>query len=265
MNALGPAIEHYEQAQALNPYGLKTALRLAGLYQQVDSVEAARRVLHQAAQHHPTNTRLWRQRGQLAFQAGRPDSAIAAYRRALHHGDSTAAALRGLGKGFYLTGRYAEAFPHLQTAQAKDSTHAPTMFFLGVIHNSMGRPDSALHYLNRAADRFGRPTLANIYEQIADVHKQREAYADAIDANRTALALAPRKVAVLFHLATVYDTYYADPGPARTHYRLFLRRTDAAPSAHASMRAYAQYRLERLDERQFLRSAPAQPATDTAR
>ena len=257
------AIQHYTEAIALNPSGRTAPLRLSRLYQRADSVEAAQRVLQQALHHHPRNPRVWRQRGQVAFQANRPDSAIVAFRTAINLGDSSTTNVRSLGKGYYLTGQYQTALPLLHRAFQADTSHAATALFLGIIHKNQGRPDSSLYYLDRAASLFGRSTLAGVYEQMADAHKQRAAYSQAIEDDRTALALAPDKVAVIFHLATLYDTYYADPGPARQHYRLFLRRT--GPEDFTKMRAFAEYRLKHLDEREFFQRAPTTPVSDSAR
>lgn len=260
--ATADAIHHYTKAYTHNPSSLETLLRLSRLYQQTDSLNAARRVLQKALQHHPRQPRVWRARGQVAFQANRPDSAIVAFQTAHNLGDSSTVTIRNLGKGYYLTGRYQAAQPLLRRAFQADSSHAATALFLGVIHNTQGRPDSSLYYLDRAAHLLGRSTLANVYEQMGDAYKQQEAYAKAIDADRTALALAPEKVAILFHLATLYDDYYADPGPAHQHYRLFLRRTD--PDEFTQMRAFARHRLKQFDERQFFESPATTPVSDSS-
>jgi tetratricopeptide (TPR) repeat protein len=267
MDSTQAAIRHFRRAFALNPQSVPVSLRLSGLYATVDSLEAARTTVAQALDHHPDNLALWKQRGTIAFKRQDYPMAIRSYQAAAYLGDSTAVTLRNLGQAYYLTDDYEAALPLLkQSLRGED--HALTALFAGIAHKNLGQPDSSLVYLQKATELFRQSALADVYEQIADAHKQLDQYEEAIDADRLSLRLNPDKHAVYFHLATLYDDYYADPKPALMHYRLFVQRADSA--AYPQMRAYARYRMQVLGERDFFRRPPAPPnepasVTDSSR
>ncbi len=267
MDSTRAALHHFDRAFALNPQSVPVALQLSSLYAAADSLDAARRAIDTALDHHPEHRGLWKQRGRIAFKTAHYPMAIRSYQAAAYLGDSTAVTLRNLGQAYYLTDDYESALPLLkQSLRAED--HALTAFFIGVAHKALGQPDSSLVYLQNATKLFQQSALADVYEQIADAHKQLDQYQQAIDADRLSLRLNPDKNAVYFHLATLYDDYYADPKPALMHYRLFVQRGDSA--AYPQMHAYARYRMQVLGERDFFRRPPAPPnepasVTDTSR
>ena len=72
---------------------------------------------------------------------------------------------------------------------------------------------------------------------------------EAIRAYRLALNLDATRLEASFHLAALYDSYYADKKMALQQYERFLERTeeDQLPK----MRQYAEQRVQEISENKF--------------
>ena len=256
LGALGTAVRTFETALEHNPKNLSVALKLSRLYQLLLIPEKAReRALH-AVRHHGEEAAPWRRLGNVHMWQQSYGPAVIAFKNAVTYGDSSAVTLSNLGAAWYGNGGPESARRWLRLSYAKDSTRAVTAFYLGLAHKDLGAPDSALVYLHRAADGYGRTTMANVYEHIADAQRQLDNLPDAIAANRLSLGLNPEQPEVQFHLATTYDTYYRDPAPAIRAYSTFLEQSDT--NADSSRVAHAKNRLRTLRERRFFdEDAPA--------
>ena len=260
LDSTDAAIVHYERAHRLDPQSIEVPLSLSGVYIATGKLIAARRVMERALERHPRHPALWRRRGKVAQEEEMYDVAVEAFQNALAYGDSTAAAFRDLGMAFYLGGDYEHAAAPLRRSYQADSTHAATAFYLGVTEQQLGRHEAALHCLSAATVLYGKDKLAEVYVQLAETHRNREDYSEAVGADRLALRLNPEKTDVLFHLATLYDEYYADPATALVHYKLFLR----TGSAYPLRQAWAARRVKEIEEAEFFRGRPVRPASDSS-
>ena len=260
LDSTDAAIVHYERAHRLDPQSIEVPLNLSGVYLATGKLIAARRVMERALERHPRHPALWRRRGKVAQEEEMHDVAVEAFQNALAYGDSTAAAFRDLGMAFYLNGDYEHAAAPLRTSFRADSAHAATAFYLGVTKQQLGRHDAALRYLSAATVLYGKSKLAEVYVQLAETRRSRDEYPEAVRADRLALRLNPEKTDVLFHLATLYDEYYADPATALAHYKLFLQTGATYPLRQA----WAARRIKEIEEAEFFRGRPVRPASDSS-
>lgn len=255
------AIVPYQTAHRLNPSSVSVALALSRVYAGVDHLISARRVTERALLETPTSTPLWVRRGEIAIKE--EDFAVAdtAYAEALALGDSSAAVWRGLGVAQYFLGQIDSAQVALLASFEADSTHAMTPFYLGMTYQAQEEWDDALGYFDVAARNMGRGLLADLYAQIATTYDRMDRDGDAIQSYRTVQGLTPERNETLFHLAALYDTYYADRTAALRQYEAFLTRTPEGTLPQ--FRSYALERVRVLREEMFFQPAPAQ--TDTVR
>lgn len=263
MDSIQAARIYYERALQYNPKNVKGTLRLSSLHLTQDSLAAAQRVIAQILRHYPNHPTLRKRQGVIAFQAQRYPRSIAAFQRTLALGDSSAVTLRKLGIALFMMGQPKPATRRLRSAHQVDSTNATTVFYLGMAEHQLGHYDAAQTALEEATRLMGQSTLADVYEQLADVYKQQHAFEPAIRADRLALQLNPEKDAVLFHLATLYDEYYADPTPALRYYQKFLKCVPE--EAFRPMQEYARQRVESIRSEEFFRSKRDPSTADSAR
>lgn len=261
LGALGASVRTFENALEQNPSNLTVSLKLSRLYQLLMVPEKAKDIAWSAIRQHRESAVAWRRLGAVHMWQRAYGPAIIAFKSAVNYGDSSAVTLSNLGAAWYANGGPETARTWLRKSYAKDSTKAVTAFYLGLAHKDLGAPDSALVYLRRAANGYGRTTLADIYEHMGDAHHQRDDARKAIQANRLSLGLNPDQPEVQFHLATVYDAYYRDAQPAVRAYTRFLDMTGA--KADSSRRAYAEQRLQTLREDRFFRGPDTTVATDS--
>ena len=256
LGALGTAVRTFETALEHNPKNLSVAIKLSRLYQLLLVPEKARENALHAVRHHGQEASPWRRLGNVHLWQRAYGPAVIAFKNAVANGDSSAVTLSNLGAAWYSNGGPQSAQRWLRASYAKDSTRAVTAFYLGLAHKDLGAPDSALVYLKRAADGYGRTTMANVYEHIADAQRHLGNAPDAIAADRLSLGLNPKQPEVQFHLATTYDDDYRDPAPAIRAYTAFLEQSDV--TADSSRVAHAKNRLRTLRERRFFNEdAPA--------
>ena len=261
LDSTDAAIVHYERAHRLDPQSVEVPLSLSAIYLAAEMTIAARRVMERALAQHPQHPALWRRRGQVALEEDAYEAAADAYGKALAYGDSSAVVYRNLGMAFYLDGRYEAAAEPLRTSVRVDSLHAPTAFYLGVTEEQLGRHAEARRYLERAATLYGQAKLAEVHAQLAETHRSLGDYPAAVQADRLALRLNPKKTEILFHLATLYDEHYVDPSTALAHYELFLR---SGAEAYPLRQAWAARRVEEIEAAAFFRRRPLRPTSDSS-
>ncbi|QXD15896.1 tetratricopeptide repeat protein [Rhodocaloribacter litoris] len=266
LDSTDQAIIHYEWARRLQPRSLPAWLGLMQVYAKTERLESARRVADAAVEALPEEPVLWQRRGEVALRREELADAQASFERAVALGDTSALTLRNLGAVHYLRNHLPEADSVLTRAFAADSLDGMTAFYLGMTKQYRQDHDSALHFLRRAADLLGRTTLADVYAQLAATYDQMDRDDEAIRTYRLVNALAPERPEVLFHLAALYDAYYADPTTALRQYEAFLERVQ--PGALPQMEHYARQRVTEIRERLFFEQgrppAPSPAAGDTS-
>ena len=261
LDSTDQAIIHYERAHALNTRNITVALALTKVYYDIDYIISAKRVLARALAERPRSVPLWRRSGELALKEEAYPEAVEAYTNALQYSpDSTAQDLSRLGVSYYLTGDFSQALPLLQQSFDLNDKDEMNAFYLGMAYQQHQQYERALHYLTHAANLLGQGMLANIHARIGNTHEQANQQQEAIRAYRLTLDLDEERVEVLFHLAGVYDAYYADKQMAFEQFERFLERVgeDQLPQ----MQRYAQQRVQEIREKKFFEEGRTPPPTD---
>ncbi len=260
------AIIHYERARRLIPKSVTVYLNLSSVYFNSERLISAWRVVDAGVAELPEEPELWRRRGEVALKREEYPEAQTSFEKALALGDSSALTLRNLGATHYLRNHLPEADSVLTWAFATDSTDAMTAFYLGMVKQYEQEYDAALDYLHRAAELMGQSALADVHAQIAATYDQMDRDAEAIRAYRLTQSLDPDRPEVLFHLAALYDAYYADLSTALKQYEAFLARVEEGKLPE--MESYAQQRVREIRERLFFEAGrqptPAPSLTDTS-
>ena len=252
------AIIHYERAHALNLRNIRVVLALTKVYYDIDYIMSAKRVLARALDERPRNAALWRRSGEVALKEEAYREAVEAYTNTLRYSpDSTAKDLSHLGVSHYLTGNVEQALGFLQQSFDRDDEDELNAFYLGMAYQQLGQFDEALRYLNHAADLLGEGMLANIHARIGNTHEQADEQREAISAYRLALNLDAERVEVLFHLAGVYDAYYADKQMALEQFERFLAKVEE--NELPRMQEYAQQRVREIREKKFFEQGRTPP------
>ncbi len=244
------AIVHYERAHLLNPRNIKVALALTKVYYDIEYIMSARRVLARALDERPRHPALWRRSGEVAFKEEAYPDAVEAFGNVLRYSiDSTAADLSHLGVSLYLTNEFTEALDYLQQSYDRNDEDVLNTFYLGMAHQQLGQYEEALLYLGLAADLLGEGMLADIQARIGNTYEQTEQQPEAIRAYRLALNLDATRLEALFHLAALYDSYYADKKMALQQYERFLERIQEGQLP--KMQQYAEQRVQEISENKF--------------
>ncbi|MEM8610331.1 MAG: tetratricopeptide repeat protein [Myxococcota bacterium] len=255
LDSLDGAIVQLELAHRVAPTSATIPMLLSQVYLRANLPSSAARVLERGLEVIPENPRLWARLGAVRQQLEVHDRAIIAYRTAQALGDSSASTWLGLGMNHYLDGAPHPALGALEASYAADSSIARTAFYLGLAHKQLEAYEEAERWLNLAATLTGREPLADILEHLADAHRFQDDYRAAIETDEVALYLSPGRLSTTFHLAVLFDEYYADSGPALRQYEAFLRLAMASAVAQRTdtlvMIGYAQNRIRALREATF--------------
>lgn len=244
------AITHFERAHALNPRNIRVVLALTRVYYDIEYTLSAKRVLARALDERPRHPALWRRSGEIALKEEAYRDAVEAFGNVLRYSaDSTALDLSHLGVALYLTNEFDEALDYLQRSFDLDAEQVLNTFYLGMTYQQRGHYEEALLYLGRAADLLGEGMLANIQARIGNTYEQTEQQPEAIRAYRLALTLDASLLEALFHLASVYDSYYADKQMALEQYERFLEQVEEGQLPQ--MQQYAAQRVEEIREKKF--------------
>ncbi|MEM6783185.1 MAG: tetratricopeptide repeat protein [Bacteroidota bacterium] len=255
LDSLDGAIVQLERAHRLAPTSATIPLLLSQVYLTADLPSSAARVLERALEAVAENPRLWARLGAVRQQLEIHDGAIGAYETALALGDSSASTWRGLGMNHYLDGAPRPALTALDASYTADSSNARTAFYLGLAHKQLEAYDEAERWLTLAATLTGREPLADILEHLADAQRFQDDYRAAIGTDQVVLYLSPGRLSTTFHLAVLFDEYYADSGPALRQYEAFIGQAMASAVAERTdtlvMVTYAQNRIRSLREATF--------------
>ncbi|MEL7360690.1 MAG: tetratricopeptide repeat protein [Bacteroidota bacterium] len=255
LDSLGGAIVQLELAHRQAPASATIPLLLSQVYLTAELPTSAARVLERGLDVVDEDPRLWARLGAVRHQLEVHDGAIDAYETALALGDSSASTWRGLGMNRYLDGAPRPALTALDASYAADSTNARTAFYLGLAHKQLEAYVEAERWLTLAATLTGRQPLADILEHLADAQRFQDEYRAAIETDQVVLYLSPGRLSTTFHLAVLFDEYYADSTPAIRQFEAFIEQAMASPVAERSdtlvMVGYAQNRIRALREATF--------------
>ena len=127
--------------------------------------------------------------GDIAFQAGRLEEAIAHYQRAVELNPGFGEGCHSLGNVLQKQGRLAEAVAQYQMAAAFKSNYAEAYFDLGRAYSQMGRVDDAIAQFQRVAQIT--PDFPPAREQLGIALLQRGRVEEAIAQLQRAVQLKP--------------------------------------------------------------------------
>lgn len=243
LEQMNQAIRHFARAHEFLPQSPDVALSLSGLYRTKEKPGAARRVIDTTLSHQSSDPRLWRRKGDLAFEQDDLDEAQQAYQIMMRVGDSTATALRRLGLIEVKREQFADAIAPLRESFRRNSLHPRTTLYLGISYAKVDSLEKGITFLERTVDRVADGPITRAYQHLGSAYNERDEVSASLDAYRMVLGLEPERTEVYFRLATVYDQHYREKTTAARYYRRFL---SVADSSHRELRAYAENRLDAL-------------------
>ncbi len=154
--------------------------------------------------------------GNLAYQAGKLDEAMAYYRQALALDPNLARAHAALGAIYVRTGQVAlaaEAFDRAAELESDPRALALILNDRAIFYRRAGQLDKALEDVKRALSL--RPDLAQAHVTLGDVHREKGEYQQAVASYRTAIAVDPNLAVAHNNLAWLYvDKLNANLGEA---------------------------------------------------
>ncbi|QXD14876.1 tetratricopeptide repeat protein [Rhodocaloribacter litoris] len=202
---------------------------------EIDSLEAAARVLDDAARAYPEHAWVHFWHGAVLEARGREDAAIAAYERAVALQPKLIEAQVKLADALLKAGFKEQARSRLETVVRLDPVHRPKAWYnLGLLYLEARRPDDAAQAFAEAA-RLD-PDLADAFIQLGSFHLARNELDEAAAQFYRAIVAAPDHPAGYGSLGLVYlqagrprearqmfeKVLELDPG--NTHARAFLNR-----------------------------------------
>lgn len=188
----GGRVDHFEARVALG-----RALA------EMDSLEAAERVLRETAAAHPDEAwgHFWL--GAVLEERGRAAEAVGPLEEAVRIQPRFLEARVKLAEVLYRSGRRPEARDHLETVVREDSLRHPRAWFnLGVIRLESGEPEPALQAFGRASDL--EPDFVDAHVQAGTLLLGAGRLDGAETAFRKALVAAPESVTALGSMAVLH-------------------------------------------------------------
>ena len=169
--------------------------------------QSLRRMLEAAAVN-PHDGEAQYQIGLIYQQRRRYTDAIERFRNAVAIDPQETDAHFQLGRIAFLQRRFADALSHFETVAAQDEKHSQSEILreLGAVYLAVGRPEDArrelaLYVDRRPYDPQGLYYYGRVLEELGDLGGAREAYAQAVEAARTAPRYRRRVVAEWSRLA----------------------------------------------------------------
>lgn len=200
----------YQAALKDDPGYDEAATNLAVMYAQMQRLDDAERVIHDALAVNSTSGMLWRAMGQHYDRVNKLTDAENAFRRAVNLDPSDADARFGLGVARFRQGRYDEAIAQYERAIAISPSTARYWNNLGCAHLDAGRPEKAAEKIRRAVelDPLDAPAWNNLGAALDRLSRREEAlaaYEKAVEVAPGYWRAAQRIVAALTGLGRYQD------------------------------------------------------------
>jgi len=173
------------------------------------------------------------------------------YTASIQFGDSTAGTFRSLGASQFFLDSQEVALEYLQRSAAVDQTEALTPYYLGLVWQKLGQPDSSVSSFEKAITLSRVKFIADVLMQMSISYELKKDLVEAVASIKKAMSLTPDNKALLFYLASLYDRHYADRSAARKYYEEFIRM---APDVEEGMLRQAVGRLRALREEEHFRA-----------
>lgn len=196
--------------------------------------------LRARAMKEPDNVELWTHLGNLCYDSGDHDGAIAAYRRSLELAPGNADVMTDMGSMYRMKGQPLEALKVYEQAIALKPGHSNAVFNKGVtLMLDMERPEEAVAFWKSVTEAHPALALGNgvqlkavMHEIAMDAAMQLEAHGrteTALRAYGEALKLAPAFLPAILHHAALLDKL----GRSAEAQTLWKRALELSPDAVA--------------------------------
>ena len=254
MNKTDEALHWLEKSFLQNERDGSVALILAGILVNNKKYSEALRILSKSQQHNPSGLQTNKLAAETLFKMQRYDDAAMGYKLVIQQGDSTAGSFQKLGFCFYFAEsgkrqddslKYKLAIESFAKAVEKDSADALSYIYLGICYKERKEFKKSIEYIERGIKKSFPSYLSDAYAQLGSSYYMDEQFPLAIRTYQEALKLDPAKTTILFHLAAVYDRYYADKQIAMGYYQKFLTEQ---MNADLVLKNYAEERCNKLRE-----------------
>lgn len=236
------ALIAFEKVLELNPKDQEAAAQLSKLYLDLEQFQLADSLLQGHLVLDSMSRPLNRLYLQSAFlQKQYPEAAKRAAFSLKELGDSSLAILRMSGIANYHIQEWSVATDLLLKALDSSSDKEQILFYLGMIHIAREEHQKGQAYLKLAMQEGTSKAMAVYQLNLALSYDETAKYQKAIPLYQ-AVWESSQSPLMLYYLARAYDQYYADKGPAKDHYQLFLN------SAGDDYYRYQDYSRKRIAE-----------------
>ena len=242
--ALTTALQHYQQAVALNPQDVESLTELSELWLKLGQTSQSAQVLQQALRKDSANLRLWRLQAKVAYKQKDYSGVVSAMAFPLAAGDTTHYYLQLLGISQFHLSNYPEAIRWLSFLRQEGLDTEVLNYYLGLSYRNAGESAKGISFLEKAVKKGVSENLGHYYTQLAVTYEEKGDYAKAIQAYQLAYKDSGDRL-LLYHLARNYDRYYKDKKVAINYYEKFLAEVD---TVNANYQDYARFRSSQLKE-----------------
>ncbi len=246
----------------LNELNAGACLMLAQLYLKKEQPDSSMKYVDIGLKNYPNDGKLNKLKGELRFQQKEYFSAVNHFVKAVSFGEPNALVYQKMGLSYYFIAnsevftkrdgweqKLNEAITTLKLAYDLDPQNALTCFYLGVAYKQLEDFDTAREYFDLCLENIYPSYLSDVYAQIGSLEETKGNYSETIKAYQKAYEINPGKKNLLFHLAAVYDRFYADREVPLIYFQKFLSEQNDSDEKLVN---YAESRVDRLiEERHF--------------
>ncbi len=263
-DSVDTAIENFEKSIMLNELNPDACLVTAQLFLKKEQPDSSMKYLEIGLKNYPHHGKLNKLKGELRFQQKEYFDAVNHFVKAVSFGEPNALVYQKMGLSYYFIAnsdvftkrdgweqKLNEAISTLKLAYELDPQNALTCFYIGVAYKQLEEYDLSLEYFNKCLDNIYPAYLSDVYAQIGSLQETKGNYTETIIAYQKALEINPEKKNLLFHLASVYDRFYADRNIPLIYFKKFLK---VQKDADEKLVSYAESRVDRLIEENHFRS-----------
>ena len=231
------ALASFERAQAASPTDVGVQARRASVLQAMGQVDAAIDAYGQALRRQPLNLAVHRELNDLLYRAGRDQAFLTSYDKA--QVDLPGKCLLQLAKGFAsLKAEHLEAAEQAFAFTLQHDPHsAQALVGLARVNAANGQMSSAIDLHVRSLTEA--PEDADLHTSFAATLIRAQEGARALEAARTAVALAPTEQAALATLGLAYRACDDAGDEALNNYARFVGVFDLdPPRGYGNMEAF---------------------------
>lgn len=239
-----------QTANRIAPENAEIVNQLTLLYVLMDLPNSALKVLEAGLKYHSHDARFHKRMADILFKQRAFKESAHSYNASIECGDSTAGTLRSLGAAQFFLEQFDAALVNLRKSSIKDDAEALTPYYLGLVWQKLGQPDSSINSFQKAIILSRARFISDALTHMSVSYEDKKDLVEAVAAIKRALSLTPDNKTLLFYLASLYDRHYADRTTAKKYYEEFVR---AAPESEEALVRQAAGRLRVLREEEHFR------------